>query len=69
MTDAKFSPQEKLRCALRELGYRKRVFPRLVLEGKMTEEVAERQIELMRDIVGDYRSWVRDEQPDLFGRE
>lgn len=27
MTDAKFSPQEKLRCALRELGYRKRVFP------------------------------------------
>ena len=32
MTDAQFSPQEKLRCVLRELGYRKRVFPRLVLE-------------------------------------
>ena len=51
MSDSRtFHIDDLIACARRELGYRKRVYPRLVAEGKMKPETAEREIELMTAI-------------------
>lgn len=46
---------DKLACVQRELALRKRVYPRWVLAGKMTQEKADRETALMEEIVEDYR--------------
>ena len=58
--------KDKLRCAERELGYRRVVYPRRVGDGKMRAEEAERQIEIMEAIVEDYRVIVNQLEPRLF---
>lgn len=45
-----FTIQELHTCADRELRYRERVYSRLVANGRMTHQNAERQIALMRAI-------------------
>lgn len=52
---------EKRRCAEREVKMRKRVYPRWVEQGRMTQEKADEEIALMEAIAADYR------QPGLFG--
>lgn len=47
---------DKLHCAERELLYRRRVYERLVNNGKMTADTARREIALMEAIVQDYRA-------------
>lgn len=42
-----FTITELVQAARRECGYRRRVYPRLVLQGKMTSDTAEREIALM----------------------
>jgi hypothetical protein len=54
---------DKLHCAERELLYRRRVYARLMQNGKMTPNVARREISLMEAIVEDYR--VRSESERL----
>jgi hypothetical protein len=55
-----FSPGEKITfrdkeaCVRRELDFRRRVYARRVAEGKMRAEQAEREIEVMEAILGDY---------------
>lgn len=55
--------EDKLHCAERELGYRQRVYPRLIERGKMTKMQSDRELELMHAIVADYRALVQMELP------
>jgi len=50
----KFSAEEKLDCAMRELKMRQRVYPNRVLTQRMTERQAKRELELMAEIRDDY---------------
>ena len=46
----RFRYEELAHCAKRELALRKRVYPRLIEEGKLTRADAERELALMSDI-------------------
>lgn len=50
-----FTPADKLKSVERELGYRRRVFPRRVEMGKMKQADADREIALFEAIAEDYR--------------
>jgi hypothetical protein len=50
----RFSDYDKARCAQREVRYRLKVYPGLIRADKMTQEMASREIELMREIANDY---------------
>ena len=50
---------DKLKCVERELKMRYRVYPRLVDNGKRTQQWADREIELMEEIAADYTAMVR----------
>jgi hypothetical protein len=50
----------KREAALREVGMRRRVYPRWVREGRMTDADAHREIAIMEAIAADYTD------PDLF---
>lgn len=52
MTD--FSDFDKLQSLKRELALRKRVYPKLLGEGKMTQQQATHETEIMREIIADY---------------
>ena len=56
---------DKLHCVERELGYRRRVYDRLVCRGKMTELHARREIALMEAIAEDYRAVLAQQVPQL----
>jgi hypothetical protein len=51
----KFSDQQKLLCATRELAMRRRVYPGWVRQGKMKLDFMVLQIAMMEDIVEDYQ--------------
>ena len=59
--DDSITTMDKLRCALREIGYRKHVYRCRVSEGWMTEAQAKREIALMVAIAEDYRAKVLSE--------
>lgn len=50
-----FTAKEKRDAIDRELKYRRRVYARRVAENKMTEELADYQIEIFEAILADYR--------------
>ncbi|WP_439137522.1 hypothetical protein [Roseicyclus sp.] len=56
-----FTAAEKRAAAERELKFRRRVYPRWIENGKMTQKEADKQIALMQAIADDYA------EPDLFG--
>jgi hypothetical protein len=58
--------EEKMACAARELVYRRRTYPRLVAQGKMSFPQAQIQIGLMSEIVDDYRALIGAEELPLF---
>jgi hypothetical protein len=58
-----FSIDELVSCARRELGQRKRVYRRLVAEGKMSQESADHEIALMIAIKENLED---QQQPKLF---
>ncbi|MGY2051917.1 hypothetical protein [Methylobacterium sp. JK268] len=62
-----YTAADKLACAEREVRQRRRVYPRLVADGRMRQDEAERQTALMEAIAADYRAQVAAEKPDLFG--
>lgn len=62
MTEPYFSAQEKLECVRREIGYRERVFSRRVIDGRMTQQKADREIALMKSIAGDYERMAHSER-------
>ena len=48
------TPSEKLKCAERELHYRKRVYGRMVSKGSMSEADRDHEIAVMEAIRDDY---------------
>jgi hypothetical protein len=56
---------EKLICAERELALRQRVYTRLIAQGKMTPNEARREIDLMAEIVEDYRALAAFDEPEF----
>lgn len=58
--------EEKLRCIKRELGMRRRNYPRWVEQGKISKQAADREIEVMKAIEQDYERAVARE--GLFSR-
>ena len=65
MSSRRFTTEDKLACAEREIRQRRRVYPRLVLTGRMTEAEADVQMALMEAIAADYRLRLDNEKPDL----
>lgn len=57
------TPQEKLTCLQRELRQRSHVYARLVREGKMSLDLAQREYTTMSAILTDFEQQM---QPDLF---
>jgi len=51
----KFTDQQKHEAAERELRFRRRVYARRVAEGRMKQEQADHEIEIMSEIANDYR--------------
>ncbi|MBS8227138.1 hypothetical protein [Vannielia litorea] len=56
-----FTDLQKHEAARREAELRRRVYPRWVADGRMTQAEADRQIAVMEAIAADYAP------PDLFG--
>lgn len=49
-----FSAREKMRAAQREAGFRRRVYTRLVEQGRMNQKKADEEIALMDEIAAEY---------------
>lgn len=54
------TPTEKRACIERELRMRRRVYPRRVADGKMTQAQADREIAVMEAILDDYPAAQKD---------
>jgi hypothetical protein len=46
-----FSLTHQIKCVEREIGFRERVYPRWVADGKMTSEQADYQVQCMRAVL------------------
>lgn len=64
-----FTVDQLASCAEREVKQRRRVYPRRVEDGKMTQEFANEQIAMMEQIARDLRAKADAEaaKGDLFG--
>lgn len=51
-----YSPAEKLAAIEREMKMRRRVYPRWVADGRMTQAKADAEIAVMEAIAEDYRA-------------
>jgi hypothetical protein len=60
--DASFTATTKLGAVERELKYRRRVYPRLIADGKMTDGLAAAQIAVFEAIADDYRELAKKER-------
>lgn len=62
------TPADKRACLVRELGFRRRVYPRWVQENRMKAETADREIAVMEAILADYPEEQKADNPqeDLF---
>ena len=49
-----YSPERKVQCIDRELGMRKRLYPRFVEQKKITQEFADEEIAVLESIRDDY---------------
>jgi polyhydroxyalkanoate synthesis regulator phasin len=62
--------ERQIACVRREIGMRKRVYPGWVQRGKMTQEEADRQIEVMEAVQATLETLQADEKvrtaPGLF---
>lgn len=54
MTTPKYTIEDKLLCAMRELAIRRAVYPKRVLQKKMSQHDADYELGVMQDIVNDY---------------
>lgn len=43
--------ERQIKCVAREIGMRERVYPRWVAQGKMSQKVADEEIEAMRAVL------------------
>lgn len=61
-----FTNAEKAKEAKREVAQRKRVYQRLVTNGRMSGADMERKIKIMDEIAADYDALDAKDQPSLF---
>jgi len=61
----KFTAEQKFQEAAREVNFRRRVYERLIGEGSMKREEAQRRIDIMSQIAEDYRTKAELEAPQL----
>jgi hypothetical protein len=50
----RFSTEEKIAECTREIQQRERVYRRLIEQKKMTQQMADRQLDIMKEIASDY---------------
>jgi len=62
MADRIFTADEKLAAVRRELNMRRRVYPRWVSNGKMSQAKADEETAVMEAIVADYERQVAGER-------
>ena len=55
MADRPVTRADKRACLEREIRMRRRVYPRFVQSGKLTQAEADREIDVMEAILADYR--------------
>lgn len=53
--------QEKIKEIQRELNMRKKVFPTWVLQGRIKEDIANKRIKIMEEILADYQDKAKQE--------
>ena len=61
----RFTAREKLSEIERELGMRRRVYPRKIAEGHLKQSKADAQIAILEAIAADYREVLNQENPRL----
>lgn len=61
MPEQVFSAADKAKAARREVSQRKRVYPRLIEQGRMSAPEADRQIAVMTQIAADYEAKAAEE--------
>lgn len=64
MSAPRFTNADKLAAVERELGYRRRVYPRQIDQGRMRSENAARQIAVFEAIAAEYREKVDAEKSE-----
>lgn len=57
--------QEKIKEIERELKMRKKVFPTWVLQGRVKQDVANKRIEIMEEILKDYQEKAKEEDKQM----
>lgn len=57
--------QEKIKEIERELKMRKKVFPTWVLQGRVKQDVADKRIEIMEEILKDYQEKAKEENKQM----
>lgn len=57
--------QEKIKEIERELKMRKKVFPTWVLQGRIKQEIANKRIEIMEEILKDYQEKAKEEDTQM----
>jgi hypothetical protein len=60
--EADFTATTKLAAVEREIKYRKRVYPRMIVEGKMTDGFANAQLAVFEAIADDYKKLAEKER-------
>ena len=61
-----YTTATKIRALKRELAMRRRVYPRRVKAGKMSQAEANRQIAVFEEILQDYEQEKTEREPELF---
>lgn len=74
MSDHVFTARDKFDEVQREIGYRIKVYTKLIKSGDMTREEADRRTNIMRAIASDYvqlmlRGQMREDQADTAKRQ
>jgi len=57
--------EEKIKEIERELKMRKKVFPTWVLQGRVKQDVADKRIEIMEEILKDYQEKAKEEDKQM----
>lgn len=57
--------QEKIKEIERELKMRKKVFPTWVLQGRIKQDVADKRIKIMEEILKDYQEKAKEEDKQM----
>jgi hypothetical protein len=58
-----FTALDKYQAVLREINYRRKVYPRLIDRGQLTASAAKREIEIMVAIGQDYEAQLPKDRP------